>query len=90
MCGRRFARSDERKRRSDERKRHKKVHEKEAVRDAQRGHTQMAQNPEVAISPEIVSRATQGAELTIQLSEQTLDMGSTSDNSNNTTDNTLQ
>ena len=52
----------------------------------------MAQNPEVAISPEMVSRATQGAELTIQLSEQTLDMGSTSDNnsSNNTAENTLQ
>lgn len=65
VCGRRFARSDERKR-------HKKVHEKEAVREAQRAHVQTAQNPEVAISPEAASKATQGAELTIQRSEQPL------------------
>lgn len=65
VCGRRFARSDERKR-------HKKVHEKEAVREAQRAHSQTAQDPEVAISPEMASRTTQGAELTIQRSEQPL------------------
>ena len=79
VCGRRFARSDERKR-------HKKVHEKEVVRDAQRGHTHTAQDPEVAISPEIASRASQGAELTIQLSEQSL--GVVDVGSSNTTDTT--
>ena len=46
ICGRRFARSDERKR-------HKKVHDKEAAREHAKSQLQQAQNPEIALSPEV-------------------------------------
>lgn len=52
ICGRRFARSDERKR-------HRKVHEKEAAREAAK-QLQVSQNPEVAVSPEVVINAHSG------------------------------
>lgn len=59
VCGRRFARSDERKR-------HKKVHEKEAVREAQRDQLQSAQNPQVAVSPQMAVATPEEEEVTIQ------------------------
>ena len=55
-CGRRFARSDERRR-------HKKVHDKEAARETK---LQEAQNPEIAISPEVAITSAQNAEVAIQ------------------------
>ena len=54
FCGRRFARSDERKR-------HKKVHDKEHARDAAKTQLQQAQNPEIALSPEVAITTAQSA-----------------------------
>lgn len=54
FCGRRFARSDERKR-------HKKVHDKEHARDAAKSGQLKAQNPEIALSPEVAITTAQNA-----------------------------
>ena len=56
ICNRRFARSDERRR-------HKKVHDKETARETK---LQEAQNPEIAISPEVAITSAQNAEVAIQ------------------------
>ena len=53
FCGRRFARSDERKR-------HKKVHDKEHARDTAKSQLK-AQNPEIALSPEVAITTAQNA-----------------------------
>lgn len=60
ICGRRFARSDERKR-------HKKVHDKEAARDAAKSQLQQAQNPEIALSPEVAITTAQNTAGSVSL-----------------------
>ena len=66
ICGRRFARSDERKR-------HKKVHDKEAAREA-KSQLHQAQNPEIAVSPEVAITSAQNAEISIHQAEQSLEL----------------